>query len=141
MKITNNIPQHQAKVIAALKKLPKKLATEAVEHFDKSFEDQGFDDNGIVKWQKRKVNTSKNGKQENASRGILMLTGGLRRSIKSKVQGNQIAVYSDSPYAAIHNDGLLMKNGKPMPKRQFIGKSANLNTKLIKIINNTLKGI
>jgi phage gpG-like protein len=74
-------------------------------------------------------------------RGILMLNGDLRRSIKIKLMGNQIAVYSDSPYAAIHNDGLPMKNGKPMPKRQFIGKSANLNTKLTKIINETLKSV
>ncbi len=156
--IKNTIPQHQAMVLQKIKSLPKKLAVEANEFFEESFINQGFTDSSYERWQNRKTivknNTAydagKNGlvrltkkgnlysplKSASNRRGILMLSGDLRRSLKNTVVGNQVAVYSNLPYAKFHNEG-----GKKMPKRQFMGNSQQLNNKLLKIINEELKSI
>lgn len=110
------------------------------EEFDKNFERKAF---FTDKWKKRA--------NPNARGTLLMVTGTLRRSIKSQVRGNGVRFSSAVPYASIHNEGgkitvtarmkrffwykykqtkdemwkrlALMKVGKTMtiPQRQFIG--------------------
>lgn len=75
-------------------------------------------------------------------------TGDLKDSIKfKKVSYNTVIIYSDLPYAKVHNEGgyinVFGKKRVRLPKRQFIGKSAKLVDKLqdmiMKDINNILK--
>jgi len=63
--------------------------------FDENFERQAFFSQA---WERRKSPTRPNGH-------ILVDSGDLRRSIKSRVTDSSITFYSELPYAAIHNEG------------------------------------
>lgn len=58
-------------------------------------------------------------------------TGDLKDSIQYRVQRGRVIVYSDQPYAQVHNYGgtvrVFGKKLKRMPRRQFIGRSPKLN--------------
>lgn len=71
------------------------MRVELADEFDKNFERQAF---FTEAWQRRKSPVRGNGH-------ILVDTGGLRRSIKSRSDDNSITFYSDEPHAAIHNEG------------------------------------
>lgn len=104
------------------KKLPKVLGNAAVKHFQDNFRAEGFVDQSVDKWVRRKRETKR-------SRGkkILQNTGRLRRSIKrlSTTFGRIVVGTRGVDYANIHNEGL-----GSMPKRQFVGNSKKLERKL-----------
>jgi phage gpG-like protein len=86
----------------------KDIKVELGDEFDKNFERQGF---FSEKWPRRKSPLRPGGH-------ILVDTGALRRSVKSRVSGQSITFYSDLPYASIHNDGGEIKVTAKM-KRYF----------------------
>lgn len=141
-----------------------KMGVEAKNHFIRNFSRQGFLDETIDPWQKRKSKKS-------SGHGILIKSGDLRRSIKVLKRNRKgITVGSDLPYAQVHNEGGVInrkqrsnsinfkinKNGTSrfakkknanfqmdvtigahsfkMPKRQFIGNSSFLTKKLTNIL-------
>lgn len=65
------------------------------DQFDQNFQRQGFFEE---KWQRRKSPI-------HAGRPILISTGQLRRSVRSRSDDKSITFYSDLPYASIHNEG------------------------------------
>lgn len=68
------------------------------EMFDNNFREQGFFGN---KWVATKVSkTNKRGKGS-----ILIVTGAMRRSIRSYVRGMAVVFASHLPYTALHNEG------------------------------------
>lgn len=73
----------------------KDIKVELGDEFDRNFERQGF---FSEKWQRRKSPTRPGG-------AILVDTGKLRRSIKSRSTSDSIVFSSDLPYASIHNEG------------------------------------
>ena len=109
------------------KALPTILGNTAEKFFQDSFRREGFLDNSLTRWQRRKRETRR-------SRGkkILQNTGRLRRSIKRLTTTfGRIAIGTRGvPYAEVHNEGL----GR-MPKRQFVGDSAKLEKILKKRIS------
>ncbi|MEG1936984.1 MAG: phage virion morphogenesis protein [Rikenellaceae bacterium] len=134
------------------KKVLKDVRIKMAEEFDRNFERQAFFNR---RWK--------------ASRGgghTLLKTGRLRRSLLSRVEGNNIRFSSDAPYAKIHNKGgkipitpkmrrfFLFKfhstkdtfyynmsrhkaNKITMPKRQFIGYHRALD----KPVNQTIEHV
>ena len=100
------------------KALPAKLGNTAVKFFQDNFRREGFLDNSVTRWQRRKRETRR-------SRGkkILQNTGRLRRSIKrlTTTFGRIVIGTRGVPYAEVHNEGLGV-----MPKREFVGDSAKL---------------
>lgn len=74
------------------------LGTEAVKHFKRNFEREGFDGD---KWATRK---SKRFGSTNSQK-VLTFSGELSESIEYRIEGNTVIVYSDKPYAQIHNEG------------------------------------
>jgi phage gpG-like protein len=71
----------------------KDIAVDLKDEFDQNFERKAFFDR---KWRDRKF----------ANRGSLLVASGrLRRSIRTKETLNSITFSSDSPYASIHNEG------------------------------------
>lgn len=146
----------------AAKEIPDKalriIGVEGVKFIKKNFRDQGFNDTGVEKWQKRKT-TDKNGRditrystnrrgsagsatkygQRNADRAILVghNTGGdkLINSFKYNVikASNQVHFQTSKKYAARHNEGL-----DGMPKRQFMGKSRYLDNQISEKIKKEL---
>lgn len=72
----------------------------AVNFYKKSFDNQGFTDETLELWKKRKS------KRDNNGRNILIKTGRLKRSLTTKKLGRyQVKIVSNVPYAVIHNEG------------------------------------
>ena len=117
--------------------------------FDRNFERKAFFSD---KW-KRRANP-------NAKGSLLMVTGTLRRSIRSEVRGNGVRFSSAVPYAVVHNEGGKIpqnvrahsrkgKNGKyhrvkahhrtlNMPQRQFVGDGKDTRKIINEVINKNL---
>lgn len=126
------------------------MRVELTEEFDKNFERKAFFSD---KW-KRRANP-------NAKGTLLMVTGTMRRSIKSEVWGNGVRFSSAVPYASIHNEGgkgtksvkahtRRSKKGKTysvkahsrrfdMPQRQFIGDGKRTQEIIKGVISDNLK--
>ena len=122
--------------IAAFKKvkdsLPIILGNEALNFFLKSFDNGGFTDASLQKWDKRKA-----GAPRNNGRALLIDTGDLRRSIKVSYIGGKAIISSDLIYASVINYGLRSGRGAGfmMPQRKFVGRSAMLQAEMkLKII-------
>ena len=81
--------------------LPRVVSVLAQEHFRRNFRKQGaHTGNGgaLEKWAPRKDGSDR-------GRAILVKTGRLRRSLRTKPTGSTARVVNDAPYAAIHNRG------------------------------------
>lgn len=147
------------------------MGVEAVNHFKDSFQNQGFTDKALVKWEeveRRKEGRwkgfqygstvarpeqkrRKSGSQTNyspAAENRAILTGTtleLMNGINWERTAQGIRVYATGAYAKIHNEGgpmtIFGKTAGTMPKRQFIGKSEVLRNKLRTILLNDLHRI
>ena len=134
------------------------MRVELTEEFDKNFERKAF---FTRSWKKRA--------DPNAKGSLLLVTGTLRRSIRSEVRGNGVRFTSAVPYASIHNEGgkitvtakmkrffwykykitkdemwkrmALMTVGKviTMPQRQFIGDGKHTQEIIKGVIADNLK--
>ncbi len=123
-----------------LEKVVDAMGVLAANHFTTSFRNQGFTDESLQRWQPRK----RTERSRMGNRAILVKSGRLRRSIRSKRFGFlAVKIYTDVPYARIHNDGERSGRGRgfKMPKRQFIGYSGVLNRKIIAKMDVTIKRI
>jgi phage gpG-like protein len=119
-----------------LNKIVDAAGVMAVNHFTKSFRDGGFTDESLETWKPRK--RAERGK----SRAVLVKSGRLRRSLRSRRLGNlAVKIMTDVPYARVHNNGERSGRGKgfKMPKRQFIGYSGKLNRQIIAFIDKNIK--
>ncbi len=131
---------------AALKKLfnndlPRIIGVEAVNHFKENFQNEGFDK---VKWKEVKRRENSWSRGADRTRKILTgKTGDLGRSIHYRTESGKAIIFSDLIYAPVHNFGLRAGRGGGflMPKRQFIGDSQELDTKLRGIIQNKINNI
>lgn len=126
------------------------MRVELSEEFDRNFERKAFFSD---KWKKRA--------NPNAKGSLLIVTGTLRRSIRSEVRGNGVRFSSAVPYASIHNEGgtgtkpvkAHIRRGKKgkthqvkahmrrfkMPKRQFIGDGKRTQEIIQKVVSDNLK--
>ena len=80
---------------AVIRRILSDIRVELGDEFDRNFERQAFFNDA---WTRRKSPTRPGGT-------ILVDTGTLRRSIRSRTTDDSITFYTDLPYAAIHNDG------------------------------------
>lgn len=78
-----------------VRRILKDIQIDLSEEFDKNFARQGFFSDA---WARRKSPLRSGG-------AILIQTGNLRRSIKSRSGSNGITFFSTQPYADIHNAG------------------------------------
>lgn len=149
--LENKIKSLEKSIKDITNKAPRAVGSVASRHFRENFTKQGFDDNGVRKWVKRKNERSKD-----KGRAILVQTGRLQRSIRVRSANTQEVIIGTSvPYARYHNEGGIMHR-KPhgrrtgiyhiktqmerkkqirradyrLPRRQFMGASANLNRKI-----------
>lgn len=135
------------------------IEVEGLNFIRKNFQDQGFNDNAIAKWQERKTTDSKGRDktryrtnrrgqqgeltkfgQREIGRAILTghQTGGdkLRNSFRARREHLKVIFYTYKNYAVHHNEGT-----NKIPKRQFMGKSAYLDRKIEDKIKRTLDQI
>ena len=80
-------------------KILKDAQVKLTSMFDENFRRQGFLGKKWVPTKVSKVN--KAGKRGS----ILIVTGQMRRSIRSQIRGNAVVFTSDLPYTALHNEG------------------------------------
>jgi len=144
-------------------KVPDVIGVEAVNHYKKSFSDEGFTDKTLEKWKdvKRRdpgspwygfVRQEKGRKKQfsQARATAKILTGGtndLSNAITYKKHPGLVVISNDKKYAAVHNYGgtakIFGKKSFKMPKRQFMGKSVvlaqNINAKVVKEMIKILK--
>lgn len=122
--------------------------------FDNNFREQGFFGK---KWAATKAS-----KLNKAGRrgSILIVTGAMRRSIRSYIRGNAVGFSSHLPYTALHNEGgsfsvtvrrhTRTRKGNThevrrhnrtmkMPQRQFIGDHEKVRQALGDIVNRNLQ--
>lgn len=78
-----------------IRRILSDIRVELGDEFDRNFERQAFLNDA---WARRKSPTRPGGT-------ILVDTGTLRRSVRSRTTDDSITFYTDLPYAAIHNDG------------------------------------
>ncbi|OWP84216.1 hypothetical protein BWK59_06395 [Flavobacterium davisii] len=137
------------------------IGTEGKNFIQKNFQDQGFTDTSTKKWEARKTEdergrditryrTNRVGRVGNLNRygskikdrALLVghATGGdkLKNSFRYRVSlgSKQVHFTTYKEYAQRHNEGL-----DGMPKRQFMGKSHYLNTKISNKIRKELDKI
>lgn len=86
----------QRRINLLVRETLKDIRTEALEEFDRNFEREAFFNQ---KWARRKFNDDK-------SRGLLVRTGNLRRSITGRITSrDSVVIETSEPYARIHNEG------------------------------------
>lgn len=86
----------QRRINLLVRETLKDIRTEALDEFDRNFEREAFFNE---KWARRKFNDDK-------SRGLLIRTGNLRRSITGRVTDrDSVVIETTEPYARIHNEG------------------------------------
>lgn len=112
------------------RELPAKIANTAVNHFKEGFRrGGGMTDKSRSGWKPRKNNTD-------PGRAILVKSGDLKRDVrKRKTDFRRIVVGTQNiKYADYHN------NSTPrLPRREFIGESEKLNTKIERLIINSIE--
>lgn len=129
--------------------LPKVLANDALRYFNDTFVKSEWDG---VKWQtpQRKIAGTKaykypkKGANARHTRATLVKSGRLRRDVRSSLKlatFDKIRFEVRLPYAAVHNYGLKMKNGRNMPTRKFMGQSKALSVLQKQKINLAIKKI
>lgn len=137
----------------ATARLPLVIGNEAVNFTLDNFRMQGFMGNSFQRWVSRKQGWKKDNRSK---RAILIDKGRLRRSIRiTSLSRNHVAIGTDVVYARAHNEGLRLgviqtvkgftrRNGQAVkahtrkidqriPKRQFMGDSPYLRTRIIRV--------
>ncbi len=126
---------HKTQMRNEKNKLPRIIANDIKNHFLLGFRKGGGQtDKSIGGWRPRKYKT-KADKATKKIRGILILRGHLRDSIRVIMATfKKIVIGSDLPYSARHNEGLA-----GMPQREFIGHSKVLERKIEQKIGGRLE--
>lgn len=123
--------------------LPIRIAGQSLNHFKEGFKKGGgMTDASKGGWKPRRQTA-----RRNTGRALLVDSGVLRRDMKritatwSRIEVGTSARTKD--YAGVHNRGLRSGRGRgfTMPKREFIGKSKDLERKNIQMIRTTIKNI
>lgn len=123
--------------------LAKEVAATATKYYVNSFKKQAW---GGKSWKEVKRRTPGTPeyiypKKRGLSRRrkpILVGRGALRREVNAsakKITTKNIQFAVRLKYGNVHNEGLPMKNGKRMPKRQFMGWNRELDGQIKKVIN------
>jgi phage gpG-like protein len=121
-------------------KLPGTIGKMTQEHFQASFDNEGFTDATLKKWPEVKRRQGTGGKQYSRKRRtdkILHDTGELHKSIRWDDDfDGKIVIKSDLDYSQIHNEGGMAGRGHKVriPQRQFMGPSKAVNKKIEKEI-------
>jgi phage gpG-like protein len=127
------------KIKSQRKAVAFQIANKGVNHFKNNFRRQGFVDETVEKWQKRRkdiIDGLSGVQSKDKGRAILIKSGLLRRSIKKlKVTPNSIIVGTNSTtYASYHNAGT-----DNMPQRKFIGRSKVLSRSIKSLVSTYVK--
>lgn len=110
-------PHPFAKVAKQYNELRRQLYTDvsmiAAAHFKQNFSRQGYLNNGaVVPWKARKIADA--GK----ARALLIKSGRLRRGIRPAPTSSFARVVNTVPYAAAHNEGMVLNGRANVPQHR-----------------------
>ncbi len=111
--------------------LPIRVGAIAKKHFRENFEKGGFVDNGLQEWKPAKRLSSKYGDKKNKT--LMSSRKHLYSNTLDIPRRGGVKIENRTPYAAAHNEGTTTagKNRNvTIPRRQFIGDSAELTEKI-----------
>ena len=137
------INRHAAQITEAVNRtIPVKVGVAAEKFVKNNFRQGGFVNNGLQPWTPAK----RIGKIKGARSQYKTLMSGrnhLFNSTGHRVEPATAIVYNDCEYADVHNSGLKAGRGAgfSMPKRQFIGESAELDKQVEQIIDTEISKI
>nr|DAK43891.1 MAG TPA: tail morphogenesis protein [Caudoviricetes sp.] len=115
--------------------LPIKVGAVAKKHFRENFLKGGFVDNGLQEWKPAKRLSLKYGDKKNKT--LMSSRKHLYSNTLDIPQRGSVKIENRTPYAAAHNEGTTTagKNRNvTIPRRQFIGDSAELTEKIKEVI-------
>jgi phage gpG-like protein len=127
-------------IVATSETIPMEIRVMGLEWFDNSFRNQGFTNTGFQPWRarkKEKIGVRFGAKARKGSRGILIKSGRLRRSINARYTPNSIMFETRNiEYAEIHNTGGYAgrRLASRIPRRQYMGESQMLMDDIQKMI-------
>lgn len=101
------LKQIEAKLAQTLRELPPIIANEAENFTLDNFQEQAWRGFSQEQWKKRK-NPTKWGNRDETDRALLVKTGQLKRSIRSRTEKDKAIIMAggaDTPYARVHNEG------------------------------------
>jgi phage gpG-like protein len=144
----NSFKDFEIKATKLLRDFAEVAANDGLNFFKQSWTNQGFTNNGLKRWQprkiqqlylKRSVKTTKKRttftltkEAKRANSAILIKSGDYRRSLRKNVKGLSIEWTENVPYAQIHNEGGMAGRGKKtkIPQRQTMGDSKEMMDQL-----------
>lgn len=133
------LKKHLAEVEAVLHGFPAIMGQEVLDNIETNFKTEGFNDSNLSPWQKRKYDPKDDGHP------LLNKSGALKNSIQVKEGSDYVTIYSDLPYADIHNDGgparAFGKYDFIMPKRKFAGDSEKVERTLVQKLESAINNI
>lgn len=122
--------------------LPIKVGAVAKKHFRENFLKGGFVDNGLQEWKPAKRLSLKYGDKKNKT--LMSSRKHLYSNTLDIPQRGSVKIENRTPYAAAHNEGTTTagKNRNvTIPRRQFIGDSAELTEKIKEAIKKEMDKI
>ena len=122
--------------------LPIRVGAIAKKHFRENFEKGGFVDNGLHEWKPAKRLSLKYGDKKNKT--LMSSRKHLYSNTLDIPQRGSVKIENRTPYAAAHNEGTTTagKNRNvTIPRRQFIGDSAELTEKIKEAIKKEMDKI
>ena len=122
--------------------LPIRVGAIAKKHFRENFEKGGFVDNGLHEWKPAKRLSSKYGDKKNKT--LMSSRKHLYSNTLDIPRRGGVKIENRTPYAAAHNEGTTTagKNRNvTIPRRQFIGDSAELTEKIKEAIKKEMDKI
>lgn len=139
------VNRHAAQIADAVNRtIPLKVGVAAEKFVKDNFRQGGFVNNGLQPWTPAKrIGKAKGARGQHKT--LMSARNHLFSSTGHRVEPATAIIYNDCEYADVHNSGLRAGRGAgfTMPKRQFIGESAELDrlteqimdTEISKIIN------
>jgi phage gpG-like protein len=108
---------------------------------DKTFEREGGNLPGSMKWKPLRPGYAKRKQQDVGSRGILVYSGVMRASIRQERRTpNLLKITAFDPKATIHERGLKIPGKKSrMPRRQFMVLTKEAKLEIGKILNEAVQ--
>jgi len=116
---------------------PRIFGKTAVDIYERNFQREGFQNNGLQPWQEvKRRQEGTRAKGAAGARKILSGSGKLGSSFKYQAGIGEVRIYNDArsasgfPYGRVHNEGATdagRNRSVVIPKRQIIGESAELN--------------
>jgi phage gpG-like protein len=80
-----------------VKRLPDLVGNTALNFYKSSWDKEGYVQSRFSKWKPRKV--------ADRRRRLLVKSGRLRRSLRYRTMSRAVAIFTDVPYAQVHNEG------------------------------------